>query len=1059
MQTHRRDLSRLLIVLAALAGAMAYAERPAFAASLNGLNAQDNVLDGPIDSQPPSDPGVPAEEMVVAPAFTDCNGNGISDALDVQPGVDFAPAATYASATNAIDVAAADLDGDGDLDLAVPNRNSDDVSVLKNNGDGTFAAAQKYAVGDEPWQVAAADLDGDGDIDLAVTPNILARVFILLNNGTGVFSAGTTAVLTARPWGLAAGDLDGDNDTDLVVGINGSRALRLLRNNGNATFTQSTITSGGYPNEVTAADFDGDGDLDLAVASNGWEGCNWVHLVYTTDMYCQTVHYKPRVDILRNNGSGSFTVQSFEFAYDDDVPWNIEAGDLDGDGDQDVAAIKYNIARSECKLVLFENNGSGQLTRRGVHNLPHNIPNTATSDLVVADLNQDGLADLATCHEGLGGSSSVRQNQGTGSLYTALATSTDFDPQGNAWRLAAADLDGDGKIDLAAANGTTNNVAVLLSDPVPPYSQDTDGNGIPDECELDSDGDGVPDIEDNCPNTPNPGQEDCDGDGVGDACDEGILFVDSSAAGLNDGTSWTNAFRDLQDALATAGECGEIWVATGTYTPADPGGDRSASFHLVDGLSVYGGFAGTETTRDERDFRVNVTVLSGDLAGDDDTVGNGENSYHVVTADSVSATGVLDGVVIEGGNADGGGADDNGGGMTNTFGGPTVTNCVFRNNSAQAAGGGMSNAESSPALTNCVFVGNRIPVGAAWVGGGGMFNNYSNPAVVNCTFSGNAAVVGGAGVLNSGVSSPTLTNCVLWGNADFLGTSESAQISGGAPVVAYSCIEGLTAFAGNDNIGDDPLFVRDPDDGGDGWGVGNNDDYGDLHLQAGSPCMDTGDSTAVPVDVDTDLDGNPRIVGDAVDMGAYEVPPPMLIHICDGLGAEGDPTAFISPKSKYMGFDSVEILVTEDVTLVGSCTMSTGGAPPSVQSVTALGGGLHAVALDGPVELDEWTTVLLTVENGAGLSGELCFEIAHLPGDCNGDGQLNINDATGFGDEFNGAQTLLLADLNDDDQVNINDATMFGKIWNGADGEGKNPDGTGGWQGEGLPARPACTCP
>ncbi len=188
--------------------------------------------------------------------------------------------------------------------------------------------------------------------------------------------------------------------------------------------------------------------------------------------------------------------------------------------------------------------------------------------------------------------------------------------------------------------------------------------------------------------------------------------------------------------------------------------------------------------------------------------------------------------------------------------------------------------------------------------------------------------------------------------------------------------------------------------------------------------------------------------------------PATLESICDGLGALGDPTAFISPKAKSVGLDSVDILASEPVFLLGACATSTGGSPPNVVGWTPLGvEGAYAVQLDGPIEVGEWTTVVLTVVNGAGCRGDLCFQIAHLPDDIDRNGQVNINDATAFGDEFDGPQTLKLADLNGDGQVNLNDATNFGQIWNGTSGEGMNPDGTGGWSGAGLPARPSCACP
>jgi len=126
-----------------------------------------------------------------------------------------------------------------------------------------------------------------------------------------------------------------------------------------------------------------------------------------------------------------------------------------------------------------------------------------------------------------------------------------------------------------------------------------------------------------------------------------VIYVDADAAG-GDGTSWGTAYKYLQDALykpPTGGD--QIWVAEGTYKPDQGGGQtpgsRTATFQLINGVAIYGGFAGIETTLEQRDWTSNVTILSGDLNGDDvGFTNNGENSYHVVTGSGTDANAVLD---------------------------------------------------------------------------------------------------------------------------------------------------------------------------------------------------------------------------------------------------------------------------------------------------------------------------------------------------------------------------------------------------------------------------------
>jgi len=237
-----------------------------------------------------------------------------------------------------------------------------------------------------------------------------------------------------------------------------------------------------------------------------------------------------------------------------------------------------------------------------------------------------------------------------------------------------------------------------------------------------------------------------------------IYYVRSNASGTNNGSSWANGYTDLQFALASASSGDEIWVAAGTYKPV-LSIERHHSFFLKNGVAIYGGFAGTETLRVQRNPSANVTILSGDIGAAGDS---SDNSYHVVVGSNVDNTTVLDGFAITAGNANGDSSFnfDEGGGMYNSNGNPSLANLIFSSNSA-ISGGGMYNYYSSPSLLNVTFNGNSAG------DGGGMFNyDGSSPSLTNVIFTANTAneTVGG-GMINYLNSSPTLIDVLFSGNS------------------------------------------------------------------------------------------------------------------------------------------------------------------------------------------------------------------------------------------------------------------------------------------------------
>jgi hypothetical protein len=424
------------------------------------------------------------------------------------------------------------------------------------------------------------------------------------------------------------------------------------------------------------------------------------------------------------------------------------------------------------------------------------------------------------------------------------------------------------------------------------------------------------------------------------------IYVDLSARGARDGSSWDHAFDSLPDALAQAASGCEIRVADGVYTP-DRGigvarGDRHATFEMKSGVTLAGGYAGAgEPNPDARDTKIYLTILSGDLNGDDDAVADPcelwadvsrtDNSLHVVTAVNADRTTVLDGFYITGGCADGTGHDSRGAGMYIDGGGPHLLRCELSGNWAVADGGALFATDSSPELIDCTLCENAVGFtsqsdpgtgGAVFVDGGSpnlincsVHGNFacgrggavvlgpggslsainccfhanravapagaiyaldSQAVLINCTFAGNCQDgVGGAIVCESSddrdPSQLSIANCILWNHSQ-----EIAGPGGSLIAVMYSDIQG--GWLGIGNLDIDPLFV-DPD-GPDGR-AGTRDD--DLRLSQGSPCIDAGDAAALPKDA-TDLDGdgdteeplprdcqgNDRVAGGEVDLGAYE---------------------------------------------------------------------------------------------------------------------------------------------------------------------------------------------
>ncbi|NLX23503.1 MAG: VCBS repeat-containing protein [Phycisphaerae bacterium] len=332
---------------------------------------------------------------------------------------------------------AGDFDSDGDLDLVAANYGTDNIEVLLNDGQGAMAPAGKYRVGPSPLNITSGDWDGDGHLDVAVSDG--RGVSILFNNGDATFGRTVSRSL----------------DPDLI----------------------------GFPTGVTTADLNGDGWPDLASPAAGS-----IIDLSANPPYANADH----VAIMLNDGQGRFNVTQ-SLILGNDIPRlsNIDAGDLNGDGWPDLV-----IDQSTGKVTILRNDGTG------VFSVARNLnagTNHLLSDVRIADVNGDGAADVLVADNGDifntedFGQALVYLNRGDGGFGSPMRLAAGWYPTS----IAVTDLDGDGLLDLVVANNGSDNVSLFFNQANQTFQAARNlsvGDGPTCVVAADFNGDGVPDL-------------------------------------------------------------------------------------------------------------------------------------------------------------------------------------------------------------------------------------------------------------------------------------------------------------------------------------------------------------------------------------------------------------------------------------------------------------------------------------------------------------------------------------------------------------------------------------
>jgi FG-GAP-like repeat/FG-GAP repeat/PASTA domain len=287
----------------------------------------------------------------------------------------------YRTRNSAYSLAIGDLNGDGKPDLATGNLGNT-VSVLLNRGDGNLRAKRDYATGKHPTSIAIGDLNGDGTLDLA-TGNYGNTVSVLLNGGDGSFGARRDYRAAKRPTSIAIGDLNGDGKLDLATANASTVSVRV--NNGDGSFpAKRDFRTGNSASSLAIGDLNGDGKLDLATGNDG------------------------TVSVLLNRGDGSFPAKrNYPTAGNYSTgQGHVAIGDLNGDGEPDLATAHPGVGYYSVSVVsVLVNGGDGRFQAR----LDYAAGDSAPISIAIGDLNGDGKLDLATASPG--GSVSVLRNR------------------------------------------------------------------------------------------------------------------------------------------------------------------------------------------------------------------------------------------------------------------------------------------------------------------------------------------------------------------------------------------------------------------------------------------------------------------------------------------------------------------------------------------------------------------------------------------------------------------------------------------------------------------------
>jgi hypothetical protein len=347
----------------------------------------------------------------------------------------------YDTDYGSIESAAEDVNGDGHPDLIVLNYNGSNVSILFNNGDGTFQNQSIYSVMSHPQALTVADFNNDSFLDIVATCSDANVISYLQNNGDGTFQARINSSTQQQPWGIDKYDFNGDSFLDLAVANSGSNSIQILLNNQDGTFSSSySAFSGAGSKFLTIGELDGDTYPEIVVTRS------YINYIFVIGV----------LTVFKNSGDGTFTKY-----IDDDFgsgASNIYIYDLNGDSYNDI--ITNSVRNNSYKMCFFINDGQGNFGE------PLTTFAGYQGRFTMGDFDLNGYMDFAVSENQYNASGlAIVLNNGNFNFDPVFSFGVGDQPRGP----TNGDFDLDGDLDIAVPIYDEAKIAVVMNtlDPVP----------------------------------------------------------------------------------------------------------------------------------------------------------------------------------------------------------------------------------------------------------------------------------------------------------------------------------------------------------------------------------------------------------------------------------------------------------------------------------------------------------------------------------------------------------------------------------------------------------------